>query len=357
MRENKRHHNRHSDDQRKTIAIIFGGASAEHDVSIMSAASIADQIDTQRYIPMLIGLDRDNVPHHFEAIETLESATLFTQGRKMDKVALTACLVEGVDVVFPIVHGPGGEDGQLQGFLKFLGIPFVGADVTASAICMDKRLAKEVLKANNFLQAPFLSISKSQFEALHRQGQLYAFIEGDLSYPLFIKPSNLGSSVGIHKVHSQEELLPAFLDAFKYDRMVLVEQGIDARELECGVLGSDAPRAMAVGEIVASHEFYDYEAKYSDQAPSELIVPAAIDDAVISKIREVSLRAYQILGCEGMARVDFLVDRHTLEVYISEINTLPGFTKYSMYPSLCEVMGINYKALITHLIEQALRRS
>lgn len=345
-----------SRDGKKTVAIIFGGASAEHDVSIMSAASIVEQMDRQLFEPVLIGLNRSNQPHLFEAIDTLDSEALFTEGQAMDKVSMAALLTGTCDVAFPIIHGPGGEDGQLQGFLKFLGVPFVGADVTASAICMDKRLAKEVLKANGFLQAPFLSLTKQRFQALLADQTLVSWVEASLQYPLFVKPSNLGSSVGIHKVHNCEELQPALEDAFRFDRMVLIEQGIDARELECGVLGTDNPQAMAVGEIVASHEFYDYEAKYSDKAPSELTVPANISETVVAQIQEASVRAYELLGCEGMARVDFLVDKHTHAVYLSELNTLPGFTKFSMYPSLCAEMGISYTALITNLIEQALRR-
>lgn len=341
----------------KRVAVLFGGASAEHDVSIMSAASIVSNMDKELFEPVLVGLNRNNKPFLFEELTFLESEQLFSEGQAMDHVSLTALLTGDIDVVFPIIHGPGGEDGQLQGFLKFLGVPFVGADVTASAICMDKRLAKEVLKANGFLQAPFISLQKSQFEGLvNDEAALFISVTSQLPYPIFVKPSNLGSSLGIHKVHGDHELISALRDAFKYDDRVLLEQGIDARELECGVLGTETPRAMAVGEIVASHEFYDYEAKYSDLAPSELIVPAKISDAVIDTIRSESVRAYKLLGCQGMARVDFLVDKNTEAVYISELNTLPGFTKFSMYPTLCAQMGISYSNLISNLIEQALRR-
>ncbi len=342
---------------KKRVAILFGGASAEHDVSILSAMSIVENLDVNLFTATLIGLDRDNRPYRFETIQTSQSDQLFTTGQIMDYVSLTALLTREIDVAFPIIHGPGGEDGQLQGFLKVIGLPFVGADVTASAICMDKRLAKEVLKANGFKQAAFISLTKSAYNALTEDNSLAAFVEKALNYPIFVKPSNLGSSLGIHKVHRAEDLENALEDAFKYDKRVLLEQGIDARELECGVLGTIAPRAMAVGEIVASHEFYDYEAKYSDQAPSELIVPAKISEKVISTIRAESVRAYELLGCEGMARVDFLVDRNTEEVYLSELNTLPGFTKFSMYPTLCAQMGVSYRALITDLLEQAMGRT
>lgn len=343
----------------KRVAIVFGGASAEHDVSIMSAASIEANIDKDLFSTVLIGLNRENQAFLFEAIDALESDVLFSKGKALDAVALTAQLKQAVDVVFPIIHGPGGEDGQLQGFLKFLGIPFVGSDVTASAVCMDKRLAKEILKANHFLQAPYKTLTRKQYKTLLAASDLESIISGELVYPVFVKPANLGSSLGIHKVHKADELVNALEDAFRYDYTVILEKGIDARELECGVLGTDdldhEPIAMAVGEIVASHEFYDYEAKYSDQAPSELIIPAQISDITIEKIRNESLRAYKLLGCSGMARVDFLVDKKTEAVYISELNTLPGFTKFSMYPSLCAQRGVSYKALITDLLEQAFR--
>lgn len=336
------------------VAIIFGGASAEHDVSIMSAAAIIKSIDQQRYTVALIGLDKKNSPYRVDHLESVDSADVFNGAEAISKVALTDFLLTQVDVAFPIIHGPGGEDGQLQGFLKFLGVPFVGADVTASAVCMDKRLAKEILKAHNFSQAPFVSFTKQEFESSFEG--VVAAVEAQLKYPVFVKPSNLGSSLGIHKVMSAKALQVALEDAFRFDGRILIEQGIDARELECGIIGNENPKAMAVGEIVASHEFYDYEAKYSDACPSTLTVPANVPQAVIEEIQRESLRAYRLLGVEGMARVDFLVDKHTMKVYLSELNTLPGFTKFSMYPTLCGAAGISYPELISTLIDLAFGR-
>lgn len=336
------------------VAIFFGGASAEHDVSIMSAAAIMKSIDQERYSVALIGLDRQNTAYLIDHLASVESSLVFADKEPMSKVALTEFLLSHVDVAFPIIHGPGGEDGKLQGYLKFLGVPFVGADVTASAVCMDKRLAKEILKSHDFAQAPFVSFTKQEYEASFEV--IIADVEGQLTYPVFVKPSNLGSSLGIHKVMSSDELAAALEDAFRFDSRILIEQGIDARELECGVLGNENPTAMAVGEIVASHEFYDYEAKYSEACPSTLTVPADVPQAVIEEIQRESLRAYRLLGVEGMARVDFLVDKHTLKVYLSELNTLPGFTKFSMYPTLCAQAGIPYKDLISTLIDLAFGR-
>ncbi|MCK8059300.1 MULTISPECIES: D-alanine--D-alanine ligase family protein [unclassified Fusibacter] len=340
---------------KKKIAIFFGGSSEEHDVSIMSAKSILTHIDRNLFEVVMIGFNRSNVPYHVEDLASTESAVVFEKANKMSTSSLVEKLQSEVDVVFPIIHGPGGEDGQLQGFLKVVGVPFVGADVTASGICMDKRLAKEILRMNGFKQAPYVSVLGHLFR--ENPQKIVDETIRTLKYPVFVKPSNLGSSIGITKVGDPSQLEAAINTALAYDRSVVIEEGINARELECGVLGNEHPVAMSVGEIVSSHDFYDYEAKYSDNCPSELMVPAVADAAVIETIRTEAVRAYQLLGVEGMARVDFFVDKLTDEVYINELNTLPGFTKFSMYPLLCAASGLGYSDLITELITLALRRN
>ncbi len=338
---------------KKNLCLIFGGYSAEHDVSIMSAASIAKTADKNKYNLHYIGFNKKGMPYLVDEISTNSSEELFNMAKPLDEAMFVRYLKENVDIVFPIIHGPGGEDGKLQGLLDYIAVPYVGPAVTASALCMDKRLSKEVFKANGFLQSNYISLSKTADLEIDK---IIQKIEGVLEYPLFVKPSNLGSSIGITKVKDERELKEAIDIAFRYDRHILIEQGVDARELECAVYGNQEPIAMSVGEIIPSHEMYDYEAKYSDDALSELVIPAQIDESVINTIKSEAVRAYQLLGIEGMARVDFLVDKKTHDVYLNEINTLPGFTKYSMFPLLCKDAGLAYRDLIDTLIELGLER-
>ncbi len=338
---------------KKRVGIIFGGYSAEHDVSIMSAHSLVAAIDDSRFTVRLIGFDKQHRPHLLSALTSEDSATLFATASAISLAELAVFLVEQVDVVFPLIHGPGGEDGKIQGFLRTLGIPFVGADVTASALCMDKRLANEVMRSAGLPVVTSLAFNVNSFKAAPEK--VIAQIEAALKYPVFTKPSNLGSSIGITKVKSRTELSAALQMAFNYDDHIVVEQGIAPRELECAVYGNDQPHAAAVGEIIPSHETYDYEAKYSDAALSELIIPAPIDAATTAKIKHLALAVYQLFAVKGMARVDFLLDKADGSIYINELNTIPGFTKYSMFPRLCEADGLTYRKLITTLIDLALQ--
>ncbi len=340
---------------KKTVGILFGGYSAEHDVSIMSAHSVIEAIDQSRFDVRLIGFDKRHQPHLLPALTSEDSATLFASAPAITAAELAAFLVAEVDVVLPLIHGPGGEDGKLQGYLQTLGLPFVGADVTASAICMDKRLANEVMRSAELPVVASLAIAKRDFQ--NNRQQVIDQIESQLKYPVFTKPSNLGSSIGISKVKTQCDLLSALQLAFTYDEHVVVEQGIAPRELECAVYGNDQPHAAAVGEIIPSHETYDYEAKYSDAALSTLLIPAPIDAALEAKIKQLALTVYKLFNVKGMARVDFLLDKADGTVYINELNTLPGFTKYSMFPRLCECDGLAYRDLITLLIELAFEGS
>ncbi len=339
---------------KKRVAIFFGGYSAEHDVSIMSAHNVAEAIDHSLYTVSFIGFNRRHEPYYFESLKRLQSAELFNSGRPLTRAELAQYLIEEIDVVFPVLHGPGGEDGKIQGFLQTLDVPFVGADVTASALCMDKRLAKCVMSSAGLPIVPWLAIAQSQYKG--DRAALIAQIESALSYPIFVKPSNLGSSIGISKVKRRDQLLAALELALSYDEYALVEQGITPRELECAVYGNDAPIALAVGEIIPSHEIYDYEAKYSSAEPSKLVIPAAVDASVMQRIKALAVELYKLFNIKGMARVDFLVDKLSGEIYIGEINTLPGFTKYSMFPLLSHAAGISYRQIVSDLIELAIER-
>ncbi len=339
---------------KRNVAIFFGGYSAEHDVSIMSAHNVAEAIDRSLYAVSFIGFNRKHQPYYFESLNSLKSEELFASGRQLTRAELAQYLIEEIDVVFPVLHGPGGEDGKLQGFLQTLDIPFVGADVTASALCMDKRLAKCVMASAGLPIVPWLAISHSQYRG--DKAALVGQIESALSYPVFVKPANLGSSIGVGKVKQRSQLLAAIELALSYDEYALVEQGIEPRELECAVYGNDVPVALAVGEIIPSHEIYDYEAKYSDGEPSELLIPANIDAATMQQIKTLTLEVYKLFNIKGMARVDFLVDKVSGDIYISEINTLPGFTEHSMFPLLSQAAGLSYRQIVSELIELAIER-
>jgi D-alanine-D-alanine ligase len=266
---------------------------------------------------------------------------------------LMAVQLGQLDVIFPILHGPYGEDGTVQGLLELAGIPYVGAGVTASAVGMDKAVFKDVVSARGLPIVPHLVIKRKSWEG--DPDQIIAQIEAELGYGCFVKPANLGSSVGITKAHSHQELRAALDEAAQYDRKLVVEAAIDAREIEVSVLGNDEPIASVPGEIVPCNEFYDYAAKYID-GESELLIPAPISEEMANAIRQLAIDAYLAIDCAGMARVDFLLDRQSQQVYLNEVNTLPGFTPISMYPKLWEASGISYQELIHRLIQLALER-
>jgi D-alanine-D-alanine ligase len=267
--------------------------------------------------------------------------------------ALTAVLVSQLDVVFPILHGPYGEDGTIQGLLELAGIPYVGAGVTASAVGMDKALFKDIMRANGLPIVPHLIVKRQTWE--QEPEEMVTRIEAEIGYACFVKPANLGSSVGISKAHNRSELGAALDEAARYDRKLIVEAAVDAREIEVSVLGNDEPIASVPGEIVPCNEFYDYAAKYLD-GESELLIPAPIPSGTAALVQQLAIRAYLAIDCAGMARVDFLLDRKTDVVYINELNTIPGFTPISMYPKLWEASGISYSELIDRLIQLALER-
>lgn len=346
--------------ERIRVGIVFGGRSVEHEVSVASATSILAALDPSRYEVSLLCVDTGGrwrlgapgaLPEHAGAGEEVSlpavpgDGTLVSAGAKRP--------VARLDVIVPIIHGTGGEDGSLQGFLELAGVPYVGSGVLGSALQMDKDVAKRLLRAEGIPVVPWLAA---------RAGEIAAGAEAladaaihELGLPLFVKPACLGSSVGVSKAKTRAELVEGLRQAARYDEKVMVERAVDAREIEVGVLGDERPEASVVGEIVPKREFYDYESKYVDE-DTELLVPAPLDEATAERARALALRAFRLLEGAGLARVDFFLDRQTGELFLNELNSLPGFTEVSMYPRLWRASGLSYPALLDRLIELALAR-
>ena len=340
---------------RKRVVVLYGGRSVEREVSRVSARTIVAALDRAKYdvIPLAVGEDGRFLPAE-------DSAKLLAEGfvperfRRAEPESTAVVPLEfspgQADVVFPIIHGTTGEDGTLQGFLDFLGIPYVGAGVTGSAIGMDKAVFKALLVGAGIPTPRFVVVRASEPRAEARERA------DALPLPLFVKPATGGSSVGVRKVKNRSGLDKALAEAFLYDERALVEEGIDARELECAVLGDEEPRASVPGEVVPGHEFYDYDDKYRDDK-AELRIPAPVSEKVSDEVRRLAVESFRICGLSGMARVDFFLERGTDRVLVNELNTLPGFTAISMYPKLWEASGLPLPALLDELIRLALARS
>lgn len=348
------------------VGLVFGGRSGEHEVSLQSAKSIYEALDKDKYDVVLIGIDKQGVWRLGEASTYLLNAT-DPKLIKLNQSALPiipavdrepGALVEAetgrrlgpIDVFFPIAHGTYGEDGSLQGLLRLLGRPYVGADVLGSAVGMDKDVMKRLLRESDLPCARSLTIRSHE-----RDRFTWEKVADELGWPVFVKPANLGSSVGISKADSGAAFERALDLAFRYDRKVLVEEYVTGREIECSVLGNDRPVASLPGEVIPQHDFYSYEAKYIDENGAVLEIPAKLDEATVRRVQELAVRAFLALECSGMARVDFFL-RSGGELIINEINTLPGFTRISMYPKLWEVSGLPYPKLLDRLIELAFER-
>jgi D-alanine-D-alanine ligase len=362
------------------VGIIYGGRSSEHEVSIASAAAVFQNLDKQRYDPIPIRIEKDGrwiiadrLPSSPSAAEVIEQAKLhparatrggreahllahpgdeqiltFDGGAKVTSLAL--------DVVFPVLHGPYGEDGTVQGLLELANIPYVGAGVLASAVGMDKAVAKLVFAARGLPMVPYLVVLRQQW--LTHPQEVEAEIASSLGLPLFVKPANLGSSIGISKVHIPAEIGAAMRLAADYDRKIVVEAAVpNAREIECAVLGNDAPEASVPGEIIPSREFYDYQAKYLDE-DSRTVVPAELTDAQTAEVKRLAIEVFRAVDGAGMARVDFLMDGTSKsgQLYVTEINTIPGFTTISMFSKMWEASGLAYPALLDKLIALAQER-
>lgn len=346
---------------RLIVGVIFGGRSGEHEVSLVSARGIMAALDPARYEVVPIGIARDGrwlVRAPLERLEALCAGQPdpLAGPPQEDRSPVAGLWPEGLprlDVVFPVLHGPYGEDGTIQGLFEMAGLPYVGAGVLASALAMDKIASKMVLRAAGLPVVDYLALTRRRWQ--EEPAAVVAEVERRLGYPCFIKPANLGSSVGITKAHDGEELWAGLDLAADYDRRLLVERGVNAREIEVSVLGNDDPQASVPGEILPSREFYDYDAKYVDDR-SELLIPAPLPDALADEIRAMAVQAYKAHDGAGMARVDFLLDRETLRPYVNELNTIPGFTPISMYPKLWEASGLPYPRLLDLLIDLALER-
>lgn len=340
---------------KKKVAVLFGGQSTEHEVSRVSAASVIRNMDQKKFDIYPIGITKGGKWYEYTgSVDNIESGAWEKDEFYKTPEAQKFLFNKEVDVVFPVLHGLYGEDGTIQGLCKLLNLPCVGPSVMSSAVCMDKVYTKYVLENFDIKQAEYVVVNLHEYK--DEEKRIIESIENKLNYPVFIKPSNSGSSVGITKAHNREELVNGLLTALKYDRKVLVERTINAREVEVAVLGNDYPKASVPGEIIPAKEFYDYEAKYQNEA-SKLLIPAALSDEKLEAVRNLAVKIYSILDCAGMARVDFLVDKDTEEVYLNEVNTIPGFTKISMYPKMWEATGKSYKELINNLIDLAMERN
>ncbi len=370
------------------VGVIYGGRSGEHEVSVASAASVIKHLDRSRYEPLPIRIEKDGrwtiadrPPTALSAAEVIEQArvqparvarpgratvlvahpsedTLLTIERRpaargsddMDRATVTGL---GLDVVFPVLHGPYGEDGTVQGLLELANVPYVGPGVLASAVGMDKSAMRVMFAASGLPVAPWKTFLRRAWER-DRQAVLDEALT--LGLPVFVKPANLGSSVGISKVKLNAELAPAIEQAFEFDRKVVIEWGVpEAREIECAVLGNDDPQASVAGEVIPGREFYDYEAKYLDEG-SRTVIPADLTADQLAEIQRLAVAAYRAVDAAGMSRVDFLLSRPTGSIYVNEINTIPGFTTISMYAKMWEASGITYPALVDRLIQLALER-
>lgn len=335
------------------LGVIFGGMSGEHEVSLQSAINVIKAVDTEKYDIALLGINRDGKFGAFNG----EIERIPTGEWEEDVKCFSNTLPESfssVDVIFPVLHGPYGEDGTIQGMLELMRIPYVGCDVISSAIGMDKVVSKQLFTAAGIKTGPYVTCRKSEIKS--NLAEIINKIENELRYPVFVKPANMGSSVGISKAHDSEELGKALVFAARYDKKVIIEQGIDCREIEVSVLGNNKIEASCPGEILPSHEFYDYEAKYLDGDNSKLLIPAPLDKDQEEMIRKYAIDAFVAIGGCGMGRVDFFIEKSSGEILINEINTIPGFTKISMYPKLWEASGIGYNKLVDRLIELALER-
>jgi len=377
------------------LAILYGGRSAEHQVSVVSARSVMEALDPERFEVVPIGITRDGswmlpdtsplelVAPEGDLPEVEASGTAVALRPEGRSAALTAIGGSGglkpsppegsggsgglkagppengaseggaVDVVFPILHGPYGEDGTVQGLFELTDLPYVGSGVLASALAMDKAMAKLVFAQTGLPQVPYLVVHERAWRA--DPDRVAAEVAGRFTFPVFVKPSRLGSSIGITKVKTADDLAPAMEAALAHDAKVLVEQAVPARELECGVIGNDAPEASLVGEVVPGNEFYDFEAKYQDDS-LKLLIPAPVADGVAARVRDLAVRAFQALGCEGLARVDFFYEEAADRVLLNEVNTIPGFTPKSMFPLLWKASGLSYSDLVARLVDLAVER-
>lgn len=348
------------------VGVIFGGKSAEHEVSLQSAKNIVEAMDKEKYEAVLIGIDKKGKWHlnnQSSYLINAENPKLIQLNKSNDHVAIVPGEVDyqlihaenglslgQLDVIFPIVHGTLGEDGSLQGMLRLANLPYVGPDVLSSAICMDKDIAKQLMNGAG------INVARGEAYTFSEREQIdYEELVKQLGSPLFIKPANQGSSVGVSKVTNKGDFERAIDEAFDYDHKLIIEETLVGREIEFSVLGNENPKVSLPGEILPKTEFYSYDSKYIDEDGAELAIPAELSDEKTKEMQEVALKAFKALQCEGLARVDFFLTNDG-RIYVNEINTLPGFTQISMYPKLWEISGVSYSDLISRLIELGIER-
>ena len=347
-----------------TLGLLFGGRSGEHEVSVKSARSVYEALDRNKFNPILIGISKEGDWYLIEEPEAVFSAgvvgpqsglpvTIIAQPGGQPFVALDGAAVPHLDVVFPVLHGTFGEDGTIQGLLELANIPYVGAGVMASAVGMDKVMMKTVFRQADLPVVDDVCVTRQLF--LNNTEEALDMIEEHLSYPCFIKPANMGSSVGVNRADDRKGLEVALDEAARFDAKIIVEQGIEAREVECSVLGNETVKCSIPGEVIPAGEFYDYEAKYKS-AESKLLIPAPLTEMQLKAIQEMAARVFQAIDCSGLGRVDFFVTKDTGEIYVNEINTMPGFTTISMYPKLWAASGLAYEELINQLVKLAFER-
>lgn len=352
---------------KKNIAVLFGGVSSEHNVSRVSAAAVLTNINKEKYNIFKVGITKNGKWMLYTGPESkMENGEWeFDSSNKQailspDRDDHGLIVMEDnnfeklhIDVIFPVLHGKNGEDGTMQGLCELAGIPFVGCDMVSSATCMDKVLTNILLTNGGVEKAKFVHMWESEYR--NAPDEIIRKVEEELAYPIFVKPAKAGSSVGISKAHDRDELKKAIDVALKEDNRVLFEETIVGREIECAVMGNDEVFASVVGEVAPTHEFYDYEAKYIS-GDSKLFIPAPMSDEISNKIREIACKAYKVMGCSGLSRIDFLLEDGTNRILLNEPNTLPGFTSISMYSKLMEESGIPYSELIDRLIDLAIER-
>lgn len=345
------------------VGVIFGGQSTEHDVSVVSGSSVIKNLSKEKYeiYPIYIS-EKGEWFHYIKPAQDIDIFEIGEQPKELEKISNEFETLKKQDIIFPVLHGLYGEDGTIQGLLELLKVPYVGCKVLASGICMDKVYAKMIFEKAHINQAKAVVVNaKNGYTYVDEElNNISTNLEGicdivnkKLKYPVFVKPSNSGSSVGVSKAENDEELKNSIQEAAKYDTEILIEQGINGKEIECAVLGIDNVKASCVGQILSADEFYDYDSKYKN-AESKTIIPADVSKEILEKIRETAIKAFKAVKGSGLSRVDFFVDKETNEIYLNEINTMPGFTNISMYPKLWENCGLTYSELLDTLIEQEL---
>lgn len=341
---------------KKKLGLVYGGKSAEHEVSLSTARAVTQAVDFEKYeiLPIYITVDGEWIKGQSleSPVESIDELRL-PGGGQLDSIHSFLNGDSGIpDIVFPLLHGTNGEDGTVQGLFEVMNIPYVGNGVLASSAGMDKIVMKQLFEHVGLKQVPYVYFTKKQWN--ENPEQFHQQMENELGWPMFVKPANLGSSVGISKAENREELQAAIDFAFKFDRKIIVEQGVEAREIEIAILGNDSPECSVPGEIIPVTEFYDYDAKYKD-GNTRLVIPADVSEAVLATMKDMAIRAFKVLDCSGLIRADFFVTS-TDEILINEINTMPGFTPFSMFPLLWQNTDLTYPELIDTLIELAWER-